>query len=89
VRLVAARTLARAAGEAASLAGRVAEADGPIRRAAPVARRAAQRLDGVVAYLQSNETEEIIGDLEAAIRRRPLRALAIAFIAGYLTRRMS
>jgi hypothetical protein len=84
LRLAAARTLERAAG---GLARAAAEDRSPRRTA--VARRSAERLDVMAAYLRRREAEEIVADVEAAIRRHPMRALAVAFISGYLARRVT
>jgi len=49
-----------------------------------VATQAADRLDSAAQYLQGRDTDQLIADLEALVRRRPTESLLVAFGVGFL-----
>jgi ElaB/YqjD/DUF883 family membrane-anchored ribosome-binding protein len=54
------------------------------RRAASVAESAADKLEESATYLVSNNLEQMLQDVRAAIRRHPTRSLAMAGVVGFL-----
>jgi hypothetical protein len=52
-----------------------------------MATMAADRLDQGATFLRSKDTEQLITELEAVIRRRPVESLLVAVGAGYLLSR--
>ncbi len=54
----------------------------------PLARGAAEGLDTAAEYVRTHPVSEMRGDLESEVRRHPLAAIAVAFLAGYTLRRI-
>lgn len=54
----------------------------------PIAYQAAEGIDGAASYVRSRELGEMKADLETQVRRHPLAAIAVAFLAGYTLRRI-
>lgn len=72
----------RQAGEQAAQRGGIA------RRTEPIARSAASGIDSAAQYVRTRNPAEMREDFEVAVSRNPLKAVAIAFVAGYLARRI-
>ena len=58
---------------------------GPTR---PLAYDAARSIDHAADYVRSRELGAMRSDLETQVRRHPLAAVAVAFLAGYAVRRI-
>lgn len=59
-----------------------------LERARPLGENAAAGLETAAQYVRTHEPAKMRDDLETRIRRRPLTAMAIAFVAGYMVRRI-
>lgn len=86
------RRLRRAAGdgleyaaEAMHRAGRqVAHRGGPVARASSAAHRLGTELDHAASFVRSREMDRWRAEVETTISRHPVRAVAVALVAGYL-----
>ena len=58
---------------------------GPTR---PLAYDAARGIDNAADYVRTRELEAMKSDLETQVRRHPLAAVTVAFLAGYTLRRL-
>ncbi len=58
---------------------------GPTR---PLAYDAARGIDNAANYVRTRELEAMKTDLETQVRRHPLAAIGVAFLAGYTLRRI-
>jgi hypothetical protein len=67
---------------------RVAAKNQLLGRARPLVYNAADGIDGAADYVRSHELTEMRSDLETQIRRHPLAAIGVAFLAGYALRRI-
>lgn len=48
------------------------------------ATKAAEKLDAASGYLKDKDSEQLIADLEALVRRKPVESLLVALGAGFL-----
>jgi hypothetical protein len=67
---------------------RVAARNQILGRARPLVYNAADGIDGAADYVRSHELNEMRSDFETQIRRHPLAAIGVAFLAGYTLRRL-
>lgn len=67
---------------------RVAARNQILGRARPLVYNAADGIDGAADYVRSHELNEMRSDVETQIRRHPLAAIGVAFLAGYTLRRL-
>ena len=72
-------------GEAATMIRERGQNAGPLGAAGV---QIAERMDVVAVYLQENQSSEIAGDMQTQIQARPLRAVLIAAIVGFLLGRL-
>lgn len=70
------------------LGDRAATRSPMLERARPLAADTAERLDHAARYVRERELEEVRTDLETQVRRHPLTSVALAFLAGYMVRRI-
>lgn len=80
--------LEEAAGRVRELGDRVAARNPVLGPTRPLAYDAARGIDSAAAYLRTRELEAMKADLETQVRRHPLAAVALAFLAGYAVRRL-
>jgi hypothetical protein len=77
-----------AAGRVRQLGDRVAARNPVLGPTRPLAYDAARGIDSAAVYLRTRELETMKTDLETQVRRHPLAAVALAFLAGYAVRRL-
>jgi hypothetical protein len=70
------------------LGDRAAAKHALMRRARPLAYNAADGIDEAADYVRTHHLDEMRTDLETQIRRHPLAAIGVAFLAGYALRRI-
>jgi hypothetical protein len=70
------------------LGDRVAARNQLLGRARPLVYNAADGIDDAANYVRTHEINEMRSDLETTIRRHPLAAIGVAFLAGYTVRRI-
>ena len=70
------------------LGDRVAAKNQILGRTRPLVHTAADGIDGAADYVRTHEIDEMRTDIESTIRRNPLAAIGIAFLAGYTVRRI-
>jgi hypothetical protein len=87
-RRAASEKLGEAAQRVRELGDRAASRNQILRRTRPLAYNAAEGIDGAADYVRTHELDEMRNDLEGQIRRHPLAAVGIAFLAGYTVRRL-
>jgi hypothetical protein len=87
-RRAASEKLEEAAQRVRQLGDRAASKNQILGRTRPLAYNAADGIDGAADYVRTHELDEMRTDLEAQIRRHPLAAIGIAFLAGYTVRRI-
>jgi hypothetical protein len=80
--------LEEAADRVRHMGDRVAAKNQLLGRARPLVYNAADGIDGAADYVRSHELTEMRSDLETQIRRHPLAAIGVAFLAGYTLRRL-
>lgn len=80
--------LEEAAGRVRELGDRVAARNPVLGPTRPLAYDAARGIDTAAEYLRNRELEGMKTDLETQVRRHPLAAVALAFLAGYAVRRL-
>jgi hypothetical protein len=80
--------LEQTAGRVRELGDRAAARNPLLRPTRPLAYDAARGMDNAAEYLRSREIDAMRTDLEAQVRRHPIAAVAIAFLAGYTLRRI-
>jgi hypothetical protein len=88
VRRAASGTLEQAADRVRQLGERAAAKNPVLGRARPLAYNAAHGIDGAADYVRTHPVDEMRSDLEDQIKRHPLVAVGIAFLAGYAVRRI-
>jgi hypothetical protein len=88
VRRAAGSTLDQAALRVRQLGDRAADRNPVLGRARPIVYNAADGIEGAADYVRTHELDEMRSDLEAQIRRHPLIAVGVAFLAGYAVRRI-
>lgn len=88
VRRAASGKLEEAAAQVRHLGDRAAAKNQVLGRARPLAYNAADGIDGAADYVRTRELNEVRSDVETQIRRHPLGAIAVAFLAGYALRRI-
>jgi hypothetical protein len=88
VRRAASGKLEETADRVRHMGDRVAAKNQLLGRARPLVYNAAEGIDGAADYLRSHELTEMRSDLETQIRRHPLAAIGVAFLAGYTLRRL-
>ena len=71
--------------KAADVVRQQAEGDGPVPAQASMV---ADRLDQVSGYFEGKDTNEIIGDLEAFVRSRPVESVVGAVAIGFVLARI-
>lgn len=80
--------LEEAAHRVRDLGDRAARKNQILGRTRPLAYNAADGIDGAADYVRTRELNEVRSDVETQIRRHPLGAIAVAFLAGYALRRI-
>ena len=80
--------LEEAAGRVRALGDRFADRNRALAPTRPLAYDAARGIDNVAHYLRTRELDAMRADLEVQVRRHPLAAVAVAFLAGYAVRRI-
>ena len=80
--------LEEAAGRVRTLGDRVADRNRALAPTRPLAYDAARGIDNAAHYLRTRELDAMKADLQAQVRRHPLAAVAMAFLAGYAVRRI-
>lgn len=80
--------LEEAADRVRHMGDRVAAKNQLLGRTRPLVYNAAEGIDGAADYVRSHELTEMRSDLETQIRRHPLAAIGVAFLAGYTLRRL-
>lgn len=80
--------LEEAAGRVRELGDRVAARNPVLGPTRPLAYDAARGIDSAAEYLRTRELDGMKVDLETQVRRHPLAAVALAFLAGYAVRRL-
>jgi hypothetical protein len=88
VRRAASDKLEEAASRVREMGDRAAAKNQILRRTRPLVYNAADGIDGAADYVRTHELDEMRGDLETQIRRNPLAAIGLAFLAGYTVRRL-
>ncbi len=88
VRHAAGSRIAETADRVRVLGDRAAEKNRFLSPTRPLARGAAQGMDTAAEYVRSHPVTEMRDDLESQVRRHPLAAIAVAFLAGYTLRRV-
>ncbi len=81
--------LEEAAEKVRQLGDRAAAKNQFLNRVRPLTDNAAQGIEGAADYVRTHQVEEMRTDLESQIRRHPLAAIGIAFLAGYTLRRLT
>jgi len=66
------------------LRGKGEQAEDPSAALPSAATKAAERLDAASGYLKDKDSEQLIADLEALVRRKPVESLLVALGAGFL-----
>lgn len=77
-----------AARKVRELGDRAAARNPVLGRARPLVYNAAEGIDGAADYVRTHELEAMRSDLESQVRRHPLAAIGVAFLAGYAVRRI-
>lgn len=80
--------LEEAAGRVRELGDRVADRNRALAPTRPLAYDAARGIDNAAHYVRTRELQGMKTDLEVQVRRHPLVAVAVAFLAGYAVRRI-
>lgn len=80
--------LEETAGRVRELGDRAAERNRLLATTRPLAYDAARGIDNAAEYFRSRELDAMRTDLETQVRRHPLAAVAVAFLAGYTLRRI-
>lgn len=80
--------LQETAGRVRQLGDRAAARNRLLAPTRPLAYDAARGIDNAAEYLRTRELDAMRTDLEAQVRRHPLAAVAVAFLAGYALRRI-
>lgn len=80
--------LEEAAGRVRELGDRVAARNPALGPTRPLAYDAARGIDTAAEYVRTRELRAVKVDLETQVRRHPLAAVAVAFLAGYAVRRL-
>lgn len=80
--------LEEAAWRVRQLGDRVAERNPVLASTRPLAYDAARGIDSAAEYLRNRELGAMRRDLERQVRRHPLMAVGVAFLAGYAIRRI-
>jgi hypothetical protein len=88
VRRAASERLEDAARRVRDMGDRVASKNQILGRTRPLVYNAAEGIDGAADYVRTHELDEMRTDLETQIRRHPLVAIGVAFLAGYTVRRL-
>jgi hypothetical protein len=88
VRRAASGKLEEAADKVRGLGDQAASRHPALTRARPLAYNAAQGIEGAAEYVRSRELDQMKSDLEGQVRRHPLAAIGVAFLAGYAVRRL-
>jgi hypothetical protein len=88
VRRAAGGKLEETADRVRHLGDRVAAKNPLLGKARPLVYNAADGIDGAADYVRTHEINEMRSDLETTIRRHPLAAIGVAFLAGYTVRRI-
>ncbi|MDX1673662.1 MAG: hypothetical protein R3314_02575 [Longimicrobiales bacterium] len=80
--------LEETAGRVRELGDRAAARTRALAPTRPFAYDAARSIDHAADYVRTRELEGMKTDLEVQVRRHPLAAVAVAFVAGYAFRRI-
>ncbi len=80
--------LEETAGRVRQLGDRAADRNRLLAPTRPLAYDAARGIDNAADYVRTRELEAIKADLETQVRRHPLAAVGMAFLAGYTLRRI-
>lgn len=76
------------AGRVRELGDRAAARNRLLAPTRPLAYDAARSIDNAAEYLRTRELDAMRTDLETQVRRHPLAAVTMAFLAGYTLRRI-
>ena len=76
------------AGRVRELGDRAAQRNRLLAPTRPIAYDAARGIDTAADYLRTRELDAMRSDLETQVRRHPLAAVGLAFVAGYTLRRI-
>lgn len=77
-----------AAGRVRELGDRAAARNRLLGPTRPIAYDAARSIDHAADYVRTRELDAMRTDLETQVRRHPLAAITVAFLAGYAIRRI-
>jgi hypothetical protein len=88
VRRAASGGLEAAATRVRQLGDRAASKNAILGRARPLAYNVAEGIEGAATYVRTRELDGMRNDFETQVRRHPLAAIGIAFLAGYTLRRI-
>ena len=80
--------LEETAGRVRELGDRAASRNRLLAPTRPLAYDAARSIDNAADYVRTRELEAMRTDLETQVRRHPLAAVTVAFLAGYAVRRI-
>lgn len=80
--------LEETAGRVRELGDRAAARNRLLAPTRPLAYDAARSIDNAADYLRTRELDAMRNDLETQVRRHPLAAVTVAFLAGYTLRRI-
>ena len=80
--------LEETAGRVRQLGDRAADRNRLLGPTRPLAYDAARGIDNAANYVRTRELEAMKTDLETQVRRHPLAAVSVAFLAGYTLRRI-
>lgn len=80
--------LEETAGRVRELGDRAAARNRLLAPTRPLAYDAARGIDSAAEYLRTHELDAMRTDFEAQVRRHPLVAVGVAFLAGYTLRRI-